>query len=116
MFLRMLLSFGYKDTNIIQMFANSRTLFAYRMQNFKNATGISIINFPSNPWWFEGKCLPLQSRFINLKLVCLCLFHVCVAEKSSLKIGPGGCAILVAIVCVLHVSPVTNALNALGDI
>ena len=116
MFLRMLLSFGYKDTNIIQMFANSRTLFAYRMQNFKNATGISIINFPSNPWWIEGKCLSLQSRFINLKLVCLCLFHVCVAEKSSLKIGPGMFVIPVAIVYAHRVFLVSNALNVLGGI
>ena len=72
-------------------------------------------NFSSNPWWVWGKCLYLQSKYINLKQVCLCLFLVCVVEESSQRIGLGGYVISVVIVFALRVSPVINARSVLGD-
>ena len=62
----------------------------------------------------RGKCLFLQSRYINLKLVCLCLYRVCVVDENCLTIGPGGYVIPVATVSALRVSPVINALSVLG--
>ena len=57
------------------------------MQNFKNATGISIINFPSNPWWFEGNFL----SYILKALKNSCYFAIFALETIIEKVVTINC-------------------------
>ena len=56
----------------------------------------------------------LCNVIINLKRLRLCLYHVCVVDDNSRRIGPGGYATNAVIAYAPRVSPVLNALSALG--